>query len=201
MLNMTNSVKRKINTPLKIIKMAELKYTLIDTREQYNDYCDQLEQLVVQDDPKLEAEIRLLTHLIETWDREHSSPKRMAPVELLQYLMNEHSISASELARKLGRGKSLLSDILSYRKSFSKEMIRDLAAYFKVSQEGFNREYALKETKPNTVQLVYASPKRSPEVWQFQESAEGKGFRVAPKGGGPVRRESRSHQLHEVGFD
>ena len=37
------------------------------------------------------------------------------------------------------------SQILNYQKAFSKEVIRKLADYFKVTQEAFNRPYALKK--------------------------------------------------------
>jgi antitoxin component HigA of HigAB toxin-antitoxin module len=38
----------------------------------------------------------------------------------------------------LGVSKGLVSDILNYKKRLSKEIIRMLAGYFKVSQEAFN---------------------------------------------------------------
>jgi len=175
--------------------MTELKYTLIDSREQYNDYCNQLEELVMQDAPELDNEIRLLTHLIETWDREHSPRNQMAPVELLQHLMNEHKISASELARNLGKSKSLLSDILSYRKSFSKEMIRDLAAYFKVSQEGFNREYPLKEPNREVTELLRAAGQSGgAAVLHFRTTPKGTSSPVVHKSSGPVHGERLHYQ-------
>lgn len=176
--------------------MADLKYKLIGSPEQYNDYCNQLEELLVQDDPELNDEIELLTHLIETWDREHSPRNRMAPVELLQHLMNEHHISASELSRKLGKSKSLLSDILSYRKNFSKEMIRDLAAYFKVSQEGFNREYSLRESNSETLELLRAAVQSGvASVLRFRAAPKGTtGSHAAQKIGGPVNGESLHYQ-------
>ncbi len=39
-----------------------------------------------------------------------------------------------------------LYEILNYRKGLSKEVIRNLAAYFKVSQEAFNQRYSLKKS-------------------------------------------------------
>ena len=43
----------------------------------------------------------------------------------------------------LGVSKSFISEILHYKKGFSKESIRKLAEYFKVKQELFNRPYKL----------------------------------------------------------
>jgi HTH-type transcriptional regulator/antitoxin HigA len=45
----------------------------------------------------------------------------------------------------LGVSKGLISDILNYKKGLSKEIIRTLSNYFKLSQEAFNRPYKLKK--------------------------------------------------------
>jgi HTH-type transcriptional regulator/antitoxin HigA len=57
--------------------------------------------------------------------------------------MAEHQLKAKELADLLGVGKSFISEILSYKKGFSKENIWKLAHHFKVKQELFNRPYKL----------------------------------------------------------
>jgi HTH-type transcriptional regulator/antitoxin HigA len=51
----------------------------------------------------------------------------------------------------LGISKSYVSEILNYKKGFSKSVIRLLSTYFKVSQEAFNRSYALKSTEINVL--------------------------------------------------
>lgn len=48
---------------------------------------------------------------------------------------------ANDLAQILNIGKSTISEILNYKKGLSKENIRKLAEYFKLSQEAFNRPY------------------------------------------------------------
>jgi HTH-type transcriptional regulator/antitoxin HigA len=57
--------------------------------------------------------------------------------------MTENKIKAVELAKTLDISKSLLSDILNYRRGLSKEVIRKLADRFKLSQEAFNKPYKL----------------------------------------------------------
>ena len=57
---------------------------------------------------------------------------------------NELDIKAKDLVTLLGISKSYVSEILNYKKGFSKSIIRQLSTYFKVSQEAFNRPYALK---------------------------------------------------------
>jgi HTH-type transcriptional regulator/antitoxin HigA len=125
--------------------MAELKYTLIKSKTQYRNYCNILEELVFTT-PKSKAlknEIELLTLLIEKWDAEHNTFQELDPIELLQSLMTERKMKPKDLVALLDIGKSYVSEILNYRKGLSKEVIRKLAAHFKVSQEAFNRPYKL----------------------------------------------------------
>ena len=125
--------------------MQTFKCATIKTPSQYNEYCTILEELVEKE--KTEAvkdEINLLTLLIEKWDEEHNTFEESDPIELLKYLMDENNLKAKDLADMLQVSKGLISDILHYKKGLSKEIIRSLANYFKVSQEAFNRFYELK---------------------------------------------------------
>ena len=127
-----------------IVNMADrLKYTVIATREQYDDYCNKLEELASDPDfEKVEAlrqEAELLTVLIDKWDRDHSSFNDSDPIELLKYLMSDHDLKAKDLVEIMGVSKGMVSSILNYKKGLSKQSIRNLAAYFKLSQEAFNR--------------------------------------------------------------
>lgn len=126
--------------------MNTLKYTIIKFRQQYDDYCQVLERLLESNDNQedIQDEIELLALLIEKWDVEHSTFKDADPVELLHFLMNENNLKAKDLVGILGVSKGLVSDILNYKKGLSKDIIRILSGYFKVSQDAFNRPYKLK---------------------------------------------------------
>ena len=87
--------------------------------------------------------IELLTLLIEKWDEEHNTFSDANPVELVDYLMKENKLKAIDLAKELDVSKSLVSDILHYRRGLSRDIIRKLATRFMVSQELFNRPYKL----------------------------------------------------------
>ena len=126
------------------IKMGALKYTIIKTEEQYANYCDILEELLLKDDSSLEDEIELLTLLIEKWDKEQNSFNDLNPIELIKSLMVENNLKAADLTRIIELSKGTVSKILNYHKGLSKETIRKLADHFKVSQEAFNRPYKLK---------------------------------------------------------
>ena len=125
-------------------KMGALKYKIIKTEEQFANYCDILEELLLKDDSILEDEIELLKLLIEKWDKEHTSFDDLNPVELVKSLMEENNLKAADLTRILGLSKGTISKILNYYKGLSKDTIRKLSEYFKVSQEAFNRPYKLK---------------------------------------------------------
>lgn len=128
---------------LKKIEMETLKFTIIKSKEQYDNYCAILEDLIAQDDKKVQDEIDLLTLLIENWDREHNTLNDSDPIEILKSLMTEHNLKAKDLIDILDLSKGTISKILNYHKGLSKETIRKLSDYFKVSQEAFNRPYGL----------------------------------------------------------
>jgi HTH-type transcriptional regulator/antitoxin HigA len=121
-----------------------MEYTIIKTSKQYKEYCTKLMELASKkSSKKLEDEMELIELLIDKWDKDHSKSKDMDPIELLKYLMGNHNMTRDELIHILGINKSAVSQILSYKKGLSKEVIRKLAPFFKVSQEAFNRSYPL----------------------------------------------------------
>jgi HTH-type transcriptional regulator/antitoxin HigA len=136
----------KNNIPLRSTnKLETLKYTIIKSDAQYNEYCRILEELVEKDISKaIEDEIDLLTLLIEKWDEENNTFEASDPIELLKYLMEENNLKAKDLTEILHVSKGLVSDILNYKKGLSKDLIRSLSDRFKVSQEAFNRSYPLR---------------------------------------------------------
>ena len=139
----SNTKLMHIDCDLKMIKMETLKFTIIKNKEQYNKYCNILEDLVTQDRKEVQDEIDLLTLLIEKWDNEHNTFNDSDPIELLKSLMEEHNLKAKDLADILDLSKGTISKILNYQKGLSKETIRKLSDYFKLSQETFNRPYKL----------------------------------------------------------
>ncbi|WP_321995575.1 helix-turn-helix domain-containing protein [Draconibacterium orientale] len=124
--------------------MEALKYTVIKTEEQYNNYCNILENLILEASPALDDEIELLTLLIEKWDSEHSTFNDLDPVQLIRSLMEENGLKAVGLTKLLGLSKGTVSKILNYQKGLSKETIRKLSENFQITQEAFNRPYKLK---------------------------------------------------------
>ena len=121
--------------------MKTLKYTVIKNKTQYNKYCDILEDLLQQ--KNTDDEVDLLTVLVEKWDSEHSLFDDYNPVELTKALMKENNLKSKDLAEILDLSRGTISKILNYQKGFSKNTIRKLSDYFKISQEAFNKAYQI----------------------------------------------------------
>ena len=70
--------------------METLKFKVIKTAKQYNEYCRILHDLDFinkKNNNNIKDEIDLLTVLIERYDQEHTIFKALTPVELLRSLM------------------------------------------------------------------------------------------------------------------
>ena len=145
-----SSARKDCNTRLAPIN--HMKYRVIDSDTQYENYCDVLENLVFSSPitPEIQDEINLLTLLIETYDKQKSHFRNLDPVQLLKSLLAEHKMKAADLARKLQVSEGLVSDILKYKKGMSKKTIRAVAELFKMQQEAFNRPYATSSTSELT---------------------------------------------------
>lgn len=134
-----------------------MKYTVIKSKAQYNEYCKMLWALLDKEgeNKAIDDEIELLELLIEKYDQEHGlATTEMNPVELLTYLMAENKMKAKDLAELLGVSPGLVSDILNYRKGLSKEVIRKLSGRFKMQQEAFNRPYPLAGAAPKAKRKI-----------------------------------------------
>jgi len=126
--------------------MEILKYKIIKTDRQYNEYCNKLEQLVMSSTTHkaVQDEIDLLTLLIEKYDAEHNTFTELDPIALIHSLMGDKNMKARDLVSLLEMSKGYVSDILNYKKGLSKEIIRKLSNHFKIAQEAFNKPYKLK---------------------------------------------------------
>lgn len=126
--------------------MVALKYKVIKSKSQCKEYSKVLEELVSGElkSKDMKDEIELLSLLIEKWDEQNNSFDAVDPITLLHSLMEERGLKAKDLVNVLGVSKGLVSDILNYKKGLSKEVIKTLAEYFKVSQEAFNRPIKLR---------------------------------------------------------
>lgn len=130
-----------------------MKYKRIRSLEQYTKYANEYEDLVLKGLKKDKDAIDLLELLIEDFDNrtieEIGIPEEMNPVELLIYLMDEHNLTKSELARNLKVSRQLITEIVNYKRNISKKMVVKLSEYFKMMPRAFTGEYELKKEGKN----------------------------------------------------
>lgn len=123
--------------------MEALKYKVIRSRAQYDEYCRILEGLVFGKTSGTEEEVDLLTLLIQDWDRRQYDEEIPDPIRLIRLLMKEHGLKAVDLAGLLGLSRGAVSNILNYRRRLTADNIRILATHFGIRQEALNRAYDL----------------------------------------------------------
>ncbi len=75
-----------------------------------------------------------LSDLVAAYEDEHSRILPASDAEMLRHLMESRGISQSELQRSTKIRKSTISEILSGKKSFSRQLIRTLADFFNVDK-------------------------------------------------------------------
>jgi len=122
-----------------------MKYKIISDDEQYNEYCEIHERLSLKNHKKYKDEIDLIELLIDDYENRTVEPIiEMSPVEMLSYIIEEEEISKTELAIQLKVSKQLVSDILSYRRAISLDMVNRLSNRFKMRPQAFSRPYKLK---------------------------------------------------------
>ena len=127
--------------------MKNLKYTIIRNKSQYSDYCEVLEKLVEQNQPKMIEEIDLLSLLISDYNDRimEDYELELNPVELLADLISENSLTQLELAKRIEVSPQLINDVLKFRREITKKMAYKLGEEFKVKYSAFLKPYKLKK--------------------------------------------------------
>jgi len=122
-----------------------MKYKVIKSKEQYDQYCDILEQLLIT--TSHEDEIDLLTILIECWDRDHNSVDDVDNVTILRFLMQEHGLIEADVADIIGVGRGLILEVLNKKRTLPQGMALELAKHFKVFKDIWTRNITNDKTK------------------------------------------------------
>lgn len=126
-----------------------MKYAEIANKKQYDEYCKQhLEFSKIlgagKGNDDLKSEYYILDLIIKDYATRQKNPfEKLTPVDLLKALMDEFEYSGYKLSKELKISQSVISDILNYKRGFSKELIRKIAAKFGLTQESFLKEYEL----------------------------------------------------------
>ncbi len=81
--------------------------------------------------------LTVLTNLIEGYEDEHYPIEGATPAEILGFLVEEHGLSQTELAKKTGIAQSTLSSLISGTRTPTTEHVVTLAKFFHVGAEAF----------------------------------------------------------------
>ena len=73
-----------------------------------------------------------LSDLVLTYEDEHHAIEPASDAEMLRHLMDAKGVSQMTVSTETGLPRSTISEVLSGKKSFSRQMIRKLAVYFHV---------------------------------------------------------------------
>lgn len=119
--------------------LAQILPSVIHTEKQHAASLKTLETLLERERSLSPAErelTSLLTLLIEDFEEKHYSIPRAAPAQVLEFLMDQHSLRQKDLLDVFGT-PSVISEILSGKRDLSKEHIRRLSGRFHLSPEVF----------------------------------------------------------------
>jgi HTH-type transcriptional regulator/antitoxin HigA len=114
--------------------MAKYAPKVIRTEAENDYYTSVLQELDARFDQLNDAEkdfADLLTLLIEDFESKHYQLPKASPLEVIRFLMDQHSLKQRDLLDIFGNA-SVTSEVLSGKRELSKEHIRKLAARFSI---------------------------------------------------------------------
>lgn len=112
---------------------------VLQTAEQHARMLSEAERLMTKEadrTPEEDALLNLMIVLIENFEERRYPIPKTDPREMLKHLMEERGLEQRDLWQVLG-SKSRVSEILSGKRSISKDQARKLSAYFRVPVELF----------------------------------------------------------------
>ena len=83
-------------------------------------------------DAGAEMYLDALSDLVAVYEEVHCPIEPASDADMLRHLLDAKGITQAELSRDTNIPKSTISEVLSGKKPFSRQMIRTLAAYFRV---------------------------------------------------------------------
>lgn len=118
--------------------LAQFQPQPIETSEDYGQARLAILDLLKQGQlsPEQKTLIKLLTLLMREYDLHQPQPTPAKPHEILEHLIESHSISAEEIAMKLG-GEAILSEIITGDRPITPQQVQIFADIFKVSPNLF----------------------------------------------------------------
>jgi len=79
-----------------------------------------------------ETYLDALSDLVAVYEDEHHAIEPATDAEMLRHLLAAKDVTQTQLSQQTGIAKSTISEVLSGKKPFSRQMIRKLAGCFKI---------------------------------------------------------------------
>jgi len=79
-----------------------------------------------------ETYLDALSDLVGVYEDQHHAIELASDADMLRHLLEAKAITQSRLSHETAIAKSTISEVLAGKKPFSRQMIRKLAAYFRV---------------------------------------------------------------------
>lgn len=73
-----------------------------------------------------------LSDLVATYEDQHHAIEPASDADMLRHLLDSKGVTQTDVCSATGLPKSSLSEVLSGKKQFSRQMIRSLADYFQI---------------------------------------------------------------------
>ena len=79
-----------------------------------------------------EIYVEALSDLVASYEDEHHTIEPASDADMLRHLMEAKGVTQTQLSQETEIAKSTISELLSGKKAFSRQIIRKLSVYFKV---------------------------------------------------------------------
>ena len=114
--------------------MVKFPLASLKSEEQFQAAQAVLDELLAKGKLSVGEEMYLdaLSDLVASYEDAHHPIAPASDADMLRHLMEAKGVTQAELHRDTGLAKSSISEVLAGRKTFSRQMIRKLADYFKV---------------------------------------------------------------------
>ena len=118
----------------------ELMPTLIETDSEHKKALAMVRRLMATD-KQLNKEqgkyLRLVAHLVQDYERTKHLPAKVSGIDMLQVMMEEHGLTAADVARLLGLTRSMATRILKNQRTLTWGHAQILSERFGVKPEFF----------------------------------------------------------------
>ncbi len=125
--------------PVYTALLAKVPPRVIRSDEQNEAYIEALYEMEQRKGRRTKEERELadlLTLLIEDYEAKHYDLPKASPLEVIQFLMDQHGLKQKDLVDVFG-APSIVSEVMRGRRDLNKEQIRRLSDRFHVSPEVF----------------------------------------------------------------